>query len=127
MSTASSTDYVVVNATSSDLAIDNENTQDYSDPLNIKPLALEFDSLLKDINKKTESIAVQVLNHVDEMKKNSDSKLCKINENLEILNSLILKCNNINLEIDKLEQLHSFTIDFSLRLNEIQKKLDMNK
>lgn len=97
----------------------NNDDDDDDDPLEIKQLSKNFDLLINNINFKTKDLSNKVLNHIIEKKQLSDLNLNLINEKLFFFNNLLIDSNNINMEIDKLQQLQLFTKDFNNRLNDL--------
>lgn len=94
-----------------------------SDPLDVQTLAANFDTLMANINKRTQQLAEQVYEHVQEKKQISDENLAAIEAKLQQFGGLLDKCNDLNTEIDKLEQLQLFTRDFNLRLQSLSDTL----
>lgn len=103
-------------------AVNDTNIND-SDPLDVKSLAANYDNLINTINKETDILAAQVSRHVYERKQISDTEIYKISERLIQMDNLLSRCNDINDNIDKLDQLHVFTIDFNTRLNSLISQL----
>jgi archaellum component FlaC len=86
------------------------------DPLNITPLARNFDDLVDNIQQESSKLAQQVHRHVSEKKQISDISLDELNEKLKELRATIEKCNALNDQIDMLQQLQIFSRDFNERL-----------
>lgn len=86
------------------------------DPLNITPLARNFDDLVDNIQQESSKLAQQVHRHVSEKKQISDISLNELNEKLKELRATIEKCNSLNDQIDMLQQLQIFSRDFNERL-----------
>ncbi|GMM27965.1 hypothetical protein DAMA08_006810 [Martiniozyma asiatica (nom. inval.)] len=96
------------------------------DPLNVRELAENFDELVHQVNSRVQILADQLYLHVEARKTNADIDIAEINNKLVEMRALINKCNELNMEIDKLEQLQLFTRDFNDRLENIQKSLMQN-
>lgn len=94
-----------------------------TDPLDVQTLAANFDTLVANINARTQQLAEQVYDHVQEKKQISDENLSSIETKLNSFRALLDKCNDLNTEIDKLEQLQLFTRDFNLRLKSLNDTL----
>lgn len=94
-----------------------------ADPLDVQALAANFDTLMANINTRTQQLAEQVYDHVQEKKQISDENLATIEAKLQQFRGLLDKCNDLNTEIDKLEQLQLFTRDFNLRLQSLNDTL----
>jgi hypothetical protein len=97
------------------------------DPLEIGALSESFDILVSNINKETEKLANQIYLHVSEKNQISDDNLLKLNENLKKIKSILNDSNNLNMEIDKLQQLQLFTRDFNQRILNVETALKQTK
>lgn len=105
----------------------NNNNSDHEDPLNIVPLARNFDILIDNIQSQSSKLAQQVHNHVSDRKKLSDISLTQLNEKLNHLNNLIKNCNSLNDQIDMLQQLQILSKDFNQRLTSLNNELKRKK
>lgn len=98
---------------------EEDNSIDEDDPLNVRELASNFDSLMDEINLKTEELASKVYNHVEAKKYNNDINIEAINSKLQQMRNLIQESNDLNMEIEKLDQLRLFTREFKDRLKTV--------
>lgn len=97
---------------------------DEEDPLGLKELALNYDYSIYKIN--------DYINNLSEMTFDSVSKKDKLikqeyfheqlnlTEELDQVDKLVQKCNDIELEFMKIDQLQMFINDFKLRLSAIE-------
>lgn len=97
---------------------------DEEDPLGLKELALNYDYSIYKIN--------DYINNLSEMTFESVSKKDKLikqeyfheqlnlAEELDLVDKLVQKCNDIELEFMKIDQLQMFINDFKLRLSAVE-------
>ncbi|TID16279.1 hypothetical protein CANINC_004181 [Pichia inconspicua] len=90
------------------------------DPLNISKLASSYDNLLAEISAKTNDLAVQLLSHVEEHANLTHIKLDQIQSLISSIKETLLKSHEIDNNIQMLQQLSTFTDDFSERLSLIE-------
>lgn len=101
----------------------DEASIDEEDPLQVKELAMNFDSLMNEINLKTEDLATKVYNHVEAKKYNNEINIEVINTKLQQMRNLILEANDLTTEIEKLDQLRLFSRDFKERLKIVSRTI----
>lgn len=114
-----------INANATTTPSDNPTINE--DPLDIKSLSTNFDKLVQNINLETETLANQVYQHVYEKREISEESIENINAKLEMYQTIIKNCNELNMEIDKIEQLQLFTTDFIQRLSTLTTTLKNSK
>lgn len=93
------------------------------DPLNVRAIATAFDGLMTEINTKTETLASKVYAHVDAKKHNCDVNIEEINARISQVRVLLKESEDLNMEIEKLDQLRLFTRDFNERLQNVSRSI----
>ncbi|KAG7745987.1 hypothetical protein KL912_004843 [Ogataea haglerorum] len=97
---------------------------DEDDPLKVKELSLAFDYLMFKIQDQASQLSERVEAHVLRSKTEHEHDIQTIQDKLVQIKQLVGHCDQINLEIDKLEQLNMITKDFTQRLIAVQNRMN---
>ncbi|KAG7853068.1 hypothetical protein KL941_000118 [Ogataea angusta] len=97
---------------------------DDDDPLKVKELSLAFDYLMFKIQDQASQLSERVESHVLRSKSEHERDIQAIQDKLVQIKQLLGHCDQINLEIDKLEQLSMITKEFNQRLTAVQSRMN---
>ncbi|KAG7886921.1 hypothetical protein KL936_004772 [Ogataea polymorpha] len=101
-----------------------DDDDDDDDPLKVKELSLAFDYLMFKIQDQASQLSERVEAHVMRSKTEHEHDIQAIQNKLVQIKQLLGHCDQINLEIDKLEQLNMITKDFHQRLIAVQSRMN---
>ncbi|KAG7876454.1 hypothetical protein KL938_004522 [Ogataea parapolymorpha] len=102
----------------------DDDDDDDDDPLKVKELSLAFDYLMFKIQDQASLLSERVESHVLRSKTEHELDIQAIQDKLVQIKQLLGHCDQINLEIDKLEQLNMITKDFHQRLTAVQSRMN---
>ncbi|CDK24618.1 unnamed protein product [Kuraishia capsulata CBS 1993] len=97
------------------------------DPLEVKSLALEFDYLIYKIQDRVKTLSDQTKDSVTAQKVNYENDIARINANIGQINDLVRECDLIENEFVKIEQISQIAKDFTMRLTQVEKKLQQRR
>lgn len=102
----------------------NEMADKDEDPLVLKNLAVNFDYLMYKINDHISNLSEKTFNAVNAKQDFVNSEYLQKQLNLEKeineIDLIISKCNDLELDFMKLDQLYLFVEDFKSRLNSLE-------
>lgn len=93
------------------------------DPLDINRLCVDYDALIKTIHTRTELLSHEVLKYVMEKDEISNQNISNLDSKLAANKTLLAKCDDLNMEIEKLRQLQLLSRDCVARLQDIHQSL----
>lgn len=115
-----------VNSSSDDIAsitheqLESSYVEEEDDPLGVKKLALSFDYLMYKISEKMEALSRQTEASVVSRKDEADKELVEIEESMNNLKELIKKCEDLDNDFTRIEQISVIVTDFKQRIKALE-------
>lgn len=115
-----------VNSSSDDIAsishdrIESSYVEEEDDPLGVKKLALSFDYLMYKISEKMETLSRQTEASVISRKDEADQDLIEVEQSMENLRELMMKCDDLDNDFTRIEQISVIVADFKQRVKALE-------
>lgn len=122
-STVNSSSEDVVSISEPQEHLESNYVEEEDDPLGVKKLALSFDYLLYKISEKMEGLAQQTEASVISRKEEADRELVDVESSMGYLKALIQKCDELDNDFSKIEQISVIVGDFKERIKDLEPKI----